>query len=56
VTKQTAQNEARQYVEKLVEKQGALGYRKPKRSVVNSAIGEAAEAVRSLAALSSRKS
>lgn len=56
MTNQAARNEARQYVEKLVEKQGALGYRKPKRSVVNSVIGEAAEAVRNLAALSSRKS
>jgi hypothetical protein len=55
MTKQTAHNEARQYVEKLVEKQGALGYKKPKQSIVNSAIGEAAEAVRSLAALSGRK-
>ena len=55
MTNQTARSEARQYVEKLVEKQRALGYRKPTRSVMNSAIGEAAEAVRSLAALSARK-
>jgi hypothetical protein len=52
MTEQTAIHEAKQYVDKLVKTQGDLGYKRPKQSVMNSAVGEAAEAVKSLAALS----
>jgi hypothetical protein len=52
MTKQAAMHEAEQYVEKLMRAQGDLGYRRPAQSVVRSAVGEAAEAVRALSALS----
>jgi hypothetical protein len=55
MTEQTAIQEAEQYVERLIESQGALGYKAPQQAVVTSAVDEAAEAVRALAALSESK-
>jgi len=54
VTKHAARSEAERYVDKLVKSQDALGYGRPKASVVRSAIGEAAEAVRALSELASQ--
>lgn len=48
-------HEAEQYVARLVARQDALGYKHPKQSAVKSAVGEAAEAVRALSALSAKK-
>lgn len=54
MTKHAARSEAERYVDKLVKSQDALGYGRPKASVVRSAIGEAAEAVRALSELASQ--
>jgi hypothetical protein len=53
MTEKKATHEAEQYVARLVEAQGALGYKRPAQSVVRLAVGEAAEAVKALSALSS---
>jgi hypothetical protein len=55
MTKQTAVKEAEQYVQRLIKAQDDLGYRRPKQGAVNAAVGEAAEAVRVLAALAKKK-
>jgi hypothetical protein len=55
MTEQTAVKEAEQYVERLIKAQGELGYQRPKKGAVNAAVGEAAEAVRVLAALAKNK-
>jgi hypothetical protein len=55
MTTQTATHEAQKYVAKLVSAQGQLGYRRPDQSVVKAAVDEAAQAVKTLAALSTRK-
>jgi len=51
MTKNTATVEAQRFVDKLVSKQSALGYRKPSSDVVREAVGEAAQAVQALASL-----
>ena len=51
MTKKAAIHEAEQYVARLVAAQDALGYRRPKQSIVRSAVGDAAEAVKALSAL-----
>jgi hypothetical protein len=56
MTKQTATSEAQQYVARLMKSQGDLGYKSPAAHVVQSAVGEAAEAVKALAALAAPKS
>jgi hypothetical protein len=55
MARQTAVKEAEQYVERLIKAQGELGYRRPKQGAVRAAVGEAAEAVRVLAALTKEK-
>jgi hypothetical protein len=52
MTKQAAIIEAERYVARLMASQDALGYKRPKQNVVKSAVGEAAEAVKALSALS----
>jgi hypothetical protein len=55
MTKHTARDEAQRYVAKLVETQGALGYKRPAAGVVKSAVKDAADAVRMLSSLSEPK-
>lgn len=56
MTKQAAISEAKEYVERLVATQEKLGYKRPSQSVVKSAVGDAANAMKALSALSARPS
>jgi hypothetical protein len=55
VTKETVINEAERYVARLVEKQNELGYKHPTTPVVRSAVVEAAEALKALSGLATKR-
>jgi hypothetical protein len=51
VTKQAALDEAQRYVARVVDTQQRLGYSKPPRAAVKTAVGQAATAVATLSRL-----
>jgi hypothetical protein len=52
MTDKAAVKDAEQYVQRLVDVQTSLGYGRPKNGNIQLAVGEAAQAVKALAALS----